>query len=941
MISNNFFKKKQLWLSAYTIYLSNFKKFKNIDKNLKYLNIKNKNLKYLNIKNKNLVNTNSYINLKFDSTFNNFFKNNNFFKKYSQSRSINKSKKTSLIVFFKNNVSSYNLDLAKKKHLSKFNYYNKLNHTYIWQILYTNYNLRLISLSSTYFKIDSKLWLAIKYILSSSSYFSQLKTQKLTNISIFNRNLVNSIVSTNTNKQLLSYKNISNISSFSQKINIESGKILNNVDFYKDKNFKESRTSTDLITNFLNDFILEKTSKKVKIIVPSGVTARLPSTVINIISMSGNRFSGKSNSQFIKRLNQKEPYSKKKLSLIFFRSSLPAFKQKLLLTSNVNNYGLGNFNITKYKKNPYWKNINIFKGKLSLKNKYRLKNLYLKPNKKKNKKEEFLIKTKLEPLIIKPSVKIKSSFMYKMYFKYKFKKFYKNSLLIKRFFDNRKIRNKNFFFSIKNNSPFNWKNSFSKVQTKLKLYKFFCNYTPWFTKEFFSKNTITANKYKNWSNIFLNTKIKRKKFIIRNIKKYKYKTPSKNKINFKSLTKYQKNKKLPHKKNTPKLINSKFNLAKYSFKSSKNKTQKTIFQKLLLKEKLKFFLEQKNLSNLNSKIKYSNKFYRLSKFSKKRLSQSALNLNFPISISTQSYKTKKYFNHSTKPSTIDQFKILNEGFKNSKIRSLDTNSINKKFNWYQIFNSEYFTVLFLNSPYLIKLFDDDNLNSKKNYFSIIKKIISKNKSNLFLSNILPSKCFKYTLTRKIYNRTVLNTTQEPFTPWYYHTLIRFLEHQSGKKSLFQFYPFVNNDVEPEYIARYKKWIPRLAYYERRLGHKFFLEEALHIMHLSFTLKDPKLICSWLKAIILRISFWKTRSIFRFLKYLINVYFKLTFKDLGLKGLKIRLKGKISAAGNSRKRTILYRAGKTSHSQVSLRVVNEFMTISTFTGVMGFQVWLFY
>lgn len=81
-----------------------------------------------------------------------------------------------------------------------------------------------------------------------------------------------------------------------------------------------------------------------------------------------------------------------------------------------------------------------------------------------------------------------------------------------------------------------------------------------------------------------------------------------------------------------------------------------------------------------------------------------------------------------------------------------------------------------------------------------------------------------------------------------------MEHVSGKKCLFQFYPFVNNDISYEFFARYKKWLPRMSYYERRLGHKFFLEEAIHIMHLSFLLKDPKLICSWLKAIILRISF---------------------------------------------------------------------------------------
>jgi ribosomal protein S3 len=62
-----------------------------------------------------------------------------------------------------------------------------------------------------------------------------------------------------------------------------------------------------------------------------------------------------------------------------------------------------------------------------------------------------------------------------------------------------------------------------------------------------------------------------------------------------------------------------------------------------------------------------------------------------------------------------------------------------------------------------------------------------------------------------------------------------------------------------------------------------------------------------------------------------------FKDIGIKGLKIRLKGKISAAGNSRKRTILYRIGNTSHSTTALRVLNESTTINTFTGVMGFNV----
>jgi ribosomal protein S3 len=71
------------------------------------------------------------------------------------------------------------------------------------------------------------------------------------------------------------------------------------------------------------------------------------------------------------------------------------------------------------------------------------------------------------------------------------------------------------------------------------------------------------------------------------------------------------------------------------------------------------------------------------------------------------------------------------------------------------------------------------------------------------------------------------------------------------------------------------------------------------------------------------------------------FYAYTLESLGVKGLKIKLKGKISAAGNSRKRVILYRVGRTSHSTTDLKVLNEVDTVVTFTGVMGLTVSLFY
>jgi len=210
------------------------------------------------------------------------------------------------------------------------------------------------------------------------------------------------------------------------------------------------------------------------------------------------------------------------------------------------------------------------------------------------------------------------------------------------------------------------------------------------------------------------------------------------------------------------------------------------------------------------------------------------------------------------------------------------------------------------------------------------------------TNILPNfSSFRLNFNKLFFSSKFSSFFRENATPWVYNTLTRFIEHFSGKKSLIQVYSFMNQSINLEYITLYKRWIPRLSYYERRLGHRFFLEEALHILHIGFTLKDVKLINSWLRAIIKRISFWKTRFIFRFIKYLFNNYFAFILKFLGVKGFKVKLKGKISVAGNSRKRSILYRVGKTSHSTINIKVVHNLSLVNTFTGVMGLQTWMFY
>jgi hypothetical protein len=85
------------------------------------------------------------------------------------------------------------------------------------------------------------------------------------------------------------------------------------------------------------------------------------------------------------------------------------------------------------------------------------------------------------------------------------------------------------------------------------------------------------------------------------------------------------------------------------------------------------------------------------------------------------------------------------------------------------------------------------------------------------------------------------------------------------------------------------------------------------------------------------SFWKYRTLFRYLKFVIKDLFEPNFEKFGLRGFKVKLKGKISVAGNARTRTLLTRVGQTSHSKFNNKVAHSFTLVNSFTGVMGFNL----
>jgi len=210
------------------------------------------------------------------------------------------------------------------------------------------------------------------------------------------------------------------------------------------------------------------------------------------------------------------------------------------------------------------------------------------------------------------------------------------------------------------------------------------------------------------------------------------------------------------------------------------------------------------------------------------------------------------------------------------------------------------------------------------------------------TNLTPAHVFRFWLRRRAVRLMLqLGRFSPNVTMWYYQTLIRFVEVSTGKRSYLKFNPFVENQLTVRDLALCTLWELRVQSFQKVLGPRIFLNESLRITFLAIKLRDARFLMNWIIAMLARLSFWKYKTIFRYLKYVVRVLMLPYFSELRVQGFKLKLKGKISVAGNARTRTLFYRVGKTSHATLTNKLNYSFDLIHTFTGVMGFHLWFFF
>lgn len=318
-----------------------------------------------------------------------------------------------------------------------------------------------------------------------------------------------------------------------------------------------------------------------------------------------------------------------------------------------------------------------------------------------------------------------------------------------------------------------------------------------------------------------------------------------------------------------------------------------------------------------------------------------------------SAKTKKPLIYRYNEDACKKFALIRSfsDFNFKKFNKFNMNNTGKKYLTEEfLFNKFELSLFFFYNPLFFKyillssygtvLFNksDSKLFKIYNFFSQ-KTLTYTQSKEYFNNNLFFNEKFSYVFKKAILKALDYSKFGTNTIIWHYNLLIRFLEYCSGKKVYFRIHPFLQNHLTFFEKIQCITWSQKVKYFRRVLGPRLFLNESLQIIYLSFKLHDPFLLSNWMASILKKISFWKSKTFLRYIKYVVKYFFWAHFKQLKMEGLKYQLKGKISVAGNSRTRTAFHNIGSTSHSTFNNRILFNLNLVKTFTGVLGLKLWI--
>ena len=204
--------------------------------------------------------------------------------------------------------------------------------------------------------------------------------------------------------------------------------------------------------------------------------------------------------------------------------------------------------------------------------------------------------------------------------------------------------------------------------------------------------------------------------------------------------------------------------------------------------------------------------------------------------------------------------------------------------------------------------------------------------------------FKYKLinnqisTNYLYKTTIFSNKR---ISYYLKIGIKFFEFLTGFKTYFYFNKNVYKLLSNNEFLICNIWSRKLIYFQRKVGFSLFINESLQIMYLTLKTRDVYLFLNWFKVMLSKINFWKHRAFLKYIRFLLHYVFPYLYSSLRVYGARLRVKGKISVAGNARKRTFDIKSGKSGYSMLKTKVIFKKDSFITFTGILGIKFLIFF
>jgi hypothetical protein len=173
------------------------------------------------------------------------------------------------------------------------------------------------------------------------------------------------------------------------------------------------------------------------------------------------------------------------------------------------------------------------------------------------------------------------------------------------------------------------------------------------------------------------------------------------------------------------------------------------------------------------------------------------------------------------------------------------------------------------------------------------------------------------------------------------TLVRLLEHELGTRVNFTLLRSPYSLISAAEVVSLLLLRGRINYW---LQHAKGSPTWRYIATLIFTVfktKDISLLTSWLHGRMIRMPLFSHNRFLSFVCYFFKLAYFLYGTAFGVQGVHVRVAGKISVTGNSRKRTLIFRVGKTGANNLQIKASSDFYLVRTGTGCLGLTASLFF